>query len=445
MKKVFVISILLFCIVLCVWSLPFIGAPDPYMVISSGPSISCNASGTYTYYVRETDTTVPSHPGLVDMTISGTAMGLGWIDFKITSITINDSNHLQDAQHGEAPSETIGYMAVVGGVPVSDRAENDDFSHAVSAASWTDNPGTYSWSASGQAVRKIARWDGGQWVVHNDPSDSSYIHTASGSGDWIVVKKSVCSVCKRTNVSSPTEHYVNPCPNAGCQEGGSYWNCYGVPSSHALLATCSNCNATNVYACSGHPDDCTSGSSSSSDLTPNCPDCTSHCSSPCSCTNSGTCNGTVSYHACGDHETSVSGSHSYGTYTCGSHSGYACQESNDHKTYISSCTSTNSDGNTCNNSSAYYECSQHSHTYPPSLVACGGASYTGCSGASSRTEHHVESCSSGCGNGYWTCSPTAVYNHEMPFTCRRCGTSFTRCSNGTCTSDGNTYTYHWAQ
>ena len=30
------------------------------------------------------------------------------------------------------------------------------------------------------------------------------------------------------------------------------------------------------------------------DDTPNCSDCTSHCSSPCSCTNSGTCNGTVS-------------------------------------------------------------------------------------------------------------------------------------------------------
>ena len=29
------------------------------------------------------------------------------------------------------------------------------------------------------------------------------------------------------------------------------------------------------------------------DDTPNCQDCTSHCSSPCSCTNSGTCNGTV--------------------------------------------------------------------------------------------------------------------------------------------------------
>ena len=328
-------------------------------------------------------------------------------------------------------------------------------------------PGTYRWSASNGSYTLIGQeWNQsvtttvtgggtetsitGGWVDESTAGQDNQTNI-SGSGEWIVKDSYVCRICKQTGLTSLTEHYVNPCPNTGCQEGGSYWNCYGVPSSHALLATCSNCNATNVYACSGHPDACTSGSSSSSDLTPNCPDCTSHCSSPCSCTNSGTCDGTAStpstptYHACGDHETSVIGSHSYGTYTCGSHSGYACQESNDHKTYISSCTSTNSDGNTCNNSSGYYECSQHSHTYPPSIVACGGASYTGCSGASSRTAHHVESCSSGCGNGYWTCSPTAVYNHEMPFTCRRCGTSFTRCSNGTCTTATGTYTYHWAQ
>ena len=130
-----------------------------------------------------------------------------------------------------------------------------------------------------------------------------------------------------------------------------------------------------------------------------------------------------SYHACGDHETSVSGDHSL----------------------QASCSSTDSNGNSCTVAS-FYACDNHSHVYPvPSIVACGGASYTGCSGASSRTEHHVSSCSSGCGNGYWTCSPTAVYDHETTFTCRRCGTSFTRCSNGTCTSNGNTYTYHWAQ
>ncbi|MCY3740167.1 MAG: hypothetical protein OXH00_04020 [Candidatus Poribacteria bacterium] len=234
------------------------------MVIHSGPSISANASGTYTYYIRETGTTVPSHPDPVEMTISGAARGLGWIDFRITAITINGSNHLTNAQYGEAPTETIGYMAVVGGLPLSDSAENDDFSFTVEKASaWDDDSGTYDWTASGEAVRKIARWDGGQWVVHNDTSDPAYTHTTSTSGSWTVAKTNVCSFCKRTGVSSPTAHHVT-CPNSNCNAGGSYWNCYGVPASHALLATCSSCNASNVYACSGHPGSCTSNSGSSS-------------------------------------------------------------------------------------------------------------------------------------------------------------------------------------
>ena len=179
------------------------------------------------------------------------------------------------------------------------------------------------------------------------------------------------------------------------------------------------------------------------DGTPNCPDCTTHCSSPCLCTNSGTCNGSMSYHACGQHETSVSGDHSNGTYTCSIHSGYKCQESHDHKTYISSCTQTDSNGNTCTNSSGYYECSQHSHTYPPSLVACGGAAWTGCTtSVSSRTEHKVESCSN-CGNHYWTCMSGAVDRHTNVLTCKRsgCRMSLTRCQNGpeACTNER----YHW--
>lgn len=156
MKKAFVISILLFFVVLCVWSLPRIGAPEPYMVISSGPSISCNASGTYTYYIRENSISKPVHPDPVEMTISGAGMGLGRIDFKITSITINGSDHLPNPQEGEAPTETIGYMAQVGWVPLSDSAENDDFSHSVRAATWSKKPSPYKWSASGQALRKIA-------------------------------------------------------------------------------------------------------------------------------------------------------------------------------------------------------------------------------------------------------------------------------------------------
>lgn len=156
-----------------------------------------------------------------------------------------------------------------------------------------------------------------------------------------------------------------------------------------------------------------------------------------------------SYHPCGVHQTSVSGSHSQRTYTCGSHSGYACQESNDHKTYIASCSETEN-GRTCNNSSGYYECSPHSHTYPappppaPTTVACGGAPWTNCPGASSRKAHHVPSCSH-CNNGYWTCGQYA-YRHTTQNTCRRpgCGVTYYECQNGPCSSDWGTYDWHWA-
>ena len=166
------------------------------------------------------------------------------------------------------------------------------------------------------------------------------------------------------------------------------------------------------------------------DGTPNCPDCTTHCSSPCSCTNSGTCNGTVSYHACGQHETSVSGDHSNGTYTCGIHSGYKCQESHDHKTYISSCTSTDSNGNSCTNTGGYYECQPHSHTYPspPPSVTC---SRPGCDASE---DHRVPPCSA-CGAGYWTCGDYASWseNQHRVRTCRRsgCGNTWQRCVSST--------------
>ena len=164
------------------------------------------------------------------------------------------------------------------------------------------------------------------------------------------------------------------------------------------------------------------------DGTPNCPDCTTHCSSPCLCTNSGTCNGSTSYHACGQHETSVSGDHSNGTYTCGIHSGYKCQESHDHKTYISSCTQTDSNGSTCTNSSGYYECSQHTHTYPPPSVTC---SRPGCDASE---DHRVPPCSA-CGAGYWTCGDYASWseNQHRVRTCRRsgCGNTWQRCISST--------------
>ena len=177
---------------------------------------------------------------------------------------------------------------------------------------------------------------------------------------------------------------------------------------------------------------------------------------------------TPSYHACGVHLTSVSGDHSWGTAPCGdaTHTGYLCQiNASDHEwvyescssghahyecdgtdhSWVSFCFETDSNGQSCVTSGGYSACSPHTHTYPPSLVACGGASYTGCSGASSRTEHHVPSCSN-CGSSYWTCSQYA-YRHTDEATCRRpgCGVTFYRCNNGTCTSNWGTRSSHWAQ
>ena len=177
--------------------------------------------------------------------------------------------------------------------------------------------------------------------------------------------------------------------------------------------------------------------------------------------------GNASQQACGhtyDPNSSAANNHRSISYACSTHTYYACQTpSTSSHAWVSSCSETEN-GNTCTNSSGYYACAPHSHSYPSSspvytppssptptptptppsstTVACGGASYTGCSGAPSRTAHHVPLCSNGCGNGYWTCSASAVRNHETSYTCRRCGTSFTRCSNGACSSG---YAYHWAR
>ena len=153
--------------------------------------------------------------------------------------------------------------------------------------------------------------------------------------------------------------------------------------------------------------------STPTDGTPDCPDCTSHCSSPCSCTNSGTCNGTVTDNTpnCSD---------------CTSHCSSPCSCSN---------------SGTCNGT-----VSTPSPLSTPTLVACGGASYTGCSGASSRTAHHVPLCSKGCGNGYWTCDPNASRHTEVK-TCKRsgCGASLTACQNGpnACVRAGKPSNWHW--
>ncbi len=184
-------------------------------------------------------------------------------------------------------------------------------------------------------------------------------------------------------------------------------------------------------ACSGNssppptgsapPSDSTPPPPTPSDDTPNCQDCTSHCSSPCSCSNSGTCNGTVStppppsYHACGVHETSVSGDHSV----------------------QASCSSTDEHGNYCTGS-GFYACEAHTHVYPPPpppTVRCGRSACT--ASVSSSTEHKSSPCSASAGHTYYTCNPNVNVsnwlNKHRVRTCRysECGRSWQQCVTGT--------------
>ena len=216
----------------------------------------------------------------------------------------------------------------------------------------------------------------------------------------------------------------------GVRLQGSDWTCgyhyYKCNSSN----TCPN--ALNHAGSSNPPP---------TDNTPNCDDCTDG-GSCCGASDdpppsenpvvppppTPTPSPSPTYHACGEHETSVSGDHSL----------------------QASCTSTDSNGNTCTVTS-FYACDSHTHAYPappppPTTVACGGASYTGCSGASSRTEHHVPLCSKGCGKGYWTCGEYA-YQHTDEKTCRRegCDARLTECQNGPskCVRPGKAAAWHW--
>ena len=170
--------------------------------------------------------------------------------------------------------------------------------------------------------------------------------------------------------------------------------------------------------------------------------------------------------ACGvSYTASEASDHEWVYESCpSSHAHYEC-DGTDHSLQAS-CSSTDSNGNSCTVTN-FYACDSHTHSYPsppptpptpptttppptpptttPTTVACGGAAWTGCSGASSRTEHKVPSCSH-CNNSYWTCSQWA-YRHTTQKTCRRpgCGVTYYQCQNGTCTSTWGTHASHWAQ
>ncbi len=150
-----------------------------------------------------------------------------------------------------------------------------------------------------------------------------------------------------------------------------------------------------------------------SDNTPNCPDCTSDCSSPCSCTNSGTCGGTV---------TDNTPDCSYCTDGCSS-----CPSSDPPPSTPSTPPSTPS---------------------TPTTVSCGRS---GCTDTvSSSNEHRVGPCSA-CGASYWSCGQHASWseNQHRLRTCRygTCGQTWRKCTSSTpsCSSPNRQGKKCWAQ
>ena len=159
--------------------------------------------------------------------------------------------------------------------------------------------------------------------------------------------------------------------------GEKYFTCEG---------SCNNGHSSSSSSSSGSTPP--TGSTPPPDNTPNCSGCTSHCSSPCSCSTSGTCDGTMVTAACGVHtiEPGSSAAHSH--------------------RYISSCSETEN-GNTCTNTSSYYACAPHSHSYPAMVTCAAGHSYREDHPNRAYLDnlHRPRTCRfSGCGNSWRACS-----------------------------------------
>lgn len=199
--------------------------------------------------------------------------------------------------------------------------------------------------------------------------------------------------------------------------------------------------------------------------------------------------------ACGTHtiSTSQAANHASVNFACGSHSYYACQtpstsahalqascsstdsngnsctvtnfyacdshthaypsaqlrqcgrhtkaEGGDH-TYISVCSATNADGASCQRTSiGYWACDPHTHLFPAAMRQCG--QHTKAEGG----DHRFLRCSA-CNGPHWSCNATSVDRHRLR-TCRygTCGNTWRRCQSSTpnCSSPNRPGKKCWAQ
>ncbi len=190
----------------------------------------------------------------------------------------------------------------------------------------------------------------------------------------------------------------SPRPKATCSAGHSYFTDRTWPVNHHKDRTCTRCSLT-YQNCSNHSSACQNSkwhtddpSAAPKSPTPTTPTPTTPTpTTPTPTTPVPQAPSQVTYHACGVHESSVSGDHSL----------------------QASCSETNSNGDRCTVSS-FYACQSHTHQYPAPKkpdppkpkVVCPADSWTKCGG----TVSHAATCQAG--HTYYTCNPSAVSAHS---------------------------------
>ena len=446
----------------------------------SGPStlrkfIRCNMTDSHDHTAScDTDPPSGSHtertniPSKVTLTVSGVVSGYGAAGGAFRSAVIDGETVADwDGDVGEQ-SETLDSVGICGFAGTSAKAykENKTIDFSVSGDSNETLGTNHQWTATGGIYTRGIEWIGtasssvevgllvdldetpnlqvsatsstGTLMKYQQAKDKGWSSTSSND-TWKVVPLYSCSKCGGNSQSSSewlrlsdahSHHFI-------CGGCGKHVKCERSRGNHVEVScplgpNNETCSYGSYYKCSPHTCAYSGTPSAPTDNTPNCQDCTSDCSTPCSCTNSGTCGGSqASLHPCNIHNTSESGDHSY----------------------QASCSSTDENGSYCTGIN-FYACS-HSHTYPdppanpptpsPTTIACGAASWTGCSVKSSDGEAClVDPCDSGCGSFYWSCSSGGVSWHKTPRTCKRenCGASYTNRTRGNGTCSNGAYIWH---
>ena len=99
---------------------------------------------------------------------------------------------------------------------------------------------------------------------------------------------------------------------------------------------------------------------------------------------------------------------------------------NSHR-WISSCNAIDANWMACTNTSGYYACSPHSHTYP----ASSNTDMLECGHSESDSGDHTEYQCSLCNERYWGCSDESS-NHMAAGSCADCGAWFSTCGATKC-------------